>query len=369
MLMTQPKQRFEYIDQFRGFIGILMLLGHSSYYLNSVWLQLDAFDPLFPSWSQFALRFAGYLCAPGFLIMAGAMVWLSFTRSIEKGMKHLPARWYFIQRGIFLVLIQMTLVNSAWGGFSSFNFWHLGIISTIGISMILLSFLITFSWHIRLATALLLLACYPLMLTISYDQTNTIHVAVMETFLFSGDFNKYPVIPWFALALIGSVMSNFWFRFKSGDRKKVLFGAIISLSFILSAIIIRLCRGYGNIFEFDRFGSISFFAEQKYPPALFHLLFFTGMVIAGVTFFMAANRFFPKLSGLFSIPGKVPLFFYCIHLSILGVVVKRLDFYYLQGDILTTFIGFAILLIVMFPLSRWFYSIKLRSNNFFIRMI
>lgn len=67
------KQRFDYIDQFRGFIVILMLLDHSSYYFNSLWNHFDPLDSVFPNWSQFILRFVGYLCAPGFLMMAGAI--------------------------------------------------------------------------------------------------------------------------------------------------------------------------------------------------------------------------------------------------------------------------------------------------------
>jgi len=83
--LLSGKGRFDFIDQFRGFVGILMLMGHSSYYFNSIWLHLDPLDPLFPDWAQFALRYAGYLCAPGFLMMNGAMVWWSFHRRIVKG--------------------------------------------------------------------------------------------------------------------------------------------------------------------------------------------------------------------------------------------------------------------------------------------
>jgi len=45
-----------------------MLLGHSSYYFNSIWLYLDPADPLIPNWEQFILRYIGYICAPGFLM-------------------------------------------------------------------------------------------------------------------------------------------------------------------------------------------------------------------------------------------------------------------------------------------------------------
>ena len=72
--------RLDFIDQFRGLVGVLMLFGHSGYYFNAVWLSLSPEDPFFSSMAQFVLRYVGYLCAPGFLMMNGAMVWYSYTR-------------------------------------------------------------------------------------------------------------------------------------------------------------------------------------------------------------------------------------------------------------------------------------------------
>lgn len=367
--MSQAKQRFDFVDQFRGLIGILMLLGHCSYYFNSIWKQLDPFDPLFPTWGQFALRYAGYLCAPGFLTMAGAMVWLSFNRSTASGSSAWKAQWHLIQRGIFLVIVQMLFVNASWGGFASLNLWHLGIISTIGMSMICIALIIRTPWYIRLILAMLLLLIHPFLLTLTYNHDSASMNVLMETFVQSGDFNKYPLLPWLALALLGSVMANFWFRVWKTNKKRVFMGVSIALLSVLASFIIRMGRGFGNIFEFDSFASISFFADQKYPPSLFHQLFFFGMVVLGVTVFVVLNRYIPKVTRVFSITGKVPLFFYCIHLAILGVFVKRLDFFYLRGDIALTFIGFAIMLCIMLPLSAWFYRVKLRSNNYFIKMI
>ncbi len=74
------RDRFPFIDQFRGLIGIMMALGHSSGYFNGAWKSLDMFDPLFNSAGQFGLRYMGYLCAPGFLMMNGAVSWFSYTR-------------------------------------------------------------------------------------------------------------------------------------------------------------------------------------------------------------------------------------------------------------------------------------------------
>jgi len=363
------KQRFLFIDQFRGFVGVLMLLGHSSYYFNSVWKQLDPLDPLFGNWEQFALRYAGYLCAPGFLIMAGAMVWWSYHRRVDKGVPVGEARNHLIQRGIFLILVQMTWVNSSWGGFRAFHPWHFGIIASIGISVILLTLIIELRWQLRLLIALVILIIHPLLLQIQYDHNNILSEVLMQTFVDAGKFNKYPVLPWFALATLGSVMATGWFEKWKTDKQRILSGLTIAAASILLAILVRTGRGYGNISPFSDFGSYSFFLDQKYPPSLFMNLLFFGLVVMGVSLFIAVGKIAPRLLTLFTIPGRVPLFFYAVHLALLGIFVKRLDFFYREGEIMATFIGFLITLAVMLPLCRWSYGVKRRSNNYFIRMI
>jgi len=369
MTKPKPKERFEFIDQFRGFVGVLMLLGHSSYYFNSIWKNLDPLDPLFPNWSQFTLRYIGYLCAPGFLVMAGAMVWWSYTKRVEKGVATKKAKWHLIQRALFLILIQMTWVNSSWGGFASFRPWHFGIISSIGISVLFLTFIADFKWQIRLAIALLILLIHPLLLQISYSPDNTFAKVMLETFVTSGSFNKYPVLPWFALSVLGSVMATGWLQLWQTDKQRINKSVLIGGGSILLAIFIRLFRGYGNISSYSKFGSMSFFLDQKYPPSLFMNLFFFGLVVLGVAAFIVLSKKQPKIMQLFRIPGRVPLFFYGIHLAILGIFVKRFDFFYREGGILITLIGFVIMLAIMLPLSKWFYSFKRKSNNKIIKMI
>jgi len=365
----EKKQRFQYIDQFRGFVGILMLVGHSSYYFNSVWNYLDPIDPLFGSWGQFALRYMGYLCAPGFLMMNGAMVWWSFHRRVAKGTSAWIARWHLIQRGLFLVILQMTWVNSSWGGFRVFQPWHIGIIACIGLAMILLTLIVQFRWQIRLAIALAILLIHPFLLNIPYDPEISWQQFLMQTFIDSGKFNKYPVLPWFALAILGSVMATGWLEAWKTDRERIFKGLGIAAAAFIIAIVVRMGREYGNISPFSDFGSYSFFLDQKYPPSLFMGIWSFGAVVLGVSGFIAIGRVAPNLLKVFSIPGKVPLFFYAAHLAIMGIFVKRLGLFYREGGILTTFIGVAIMLLIMLPLCKWFFGVKRRSKNYFIQMM
>jgi uncharacterized membrane protein len=363
------KTRFEYIDQFRGLVVILMLLDHCSYYFNAVWDQIDPMDPLFDDWGQFALRYVSYLCAPGFLMMAGAMVWWSYRQRTGKGIPERTVRRQLMIRGIFLVLMQVTWVNSSWGGFSEFKPGHLGIIACIGISMILLTLLVRFHWLVQIFTGLIILAVHPLLLNIPYDPAVKWQEVLMQTFIDAGEFNKYPVLPWFALALMGSAMANGWLGAWKTDRQRIAWSAGIGSAAVILAVIVRLSRGFGNIFPFSDLGSYSFFFDQKYPPSLYLSLWFFGWVVLCIAGFIALNKIMPKFLWIFSIPGKAPLFFYGMHIAILGVFAKRLDLFYREGGVTETMIGFAVMMLIMLPLCKWFYGVKSRSGNFLIKMI
>ena len=71
----------------------------------------------------------------------------------------------------------------------------------------------------------------------------------------------------------------------------------------------------------------------------------------------------------FGIVGKVPLFFYAVHIPLLAIFTKRLGIYYREGAVLASFVGLVGLLAVMFPLAIWFGGVKKRTKNRLIKMI
>jgi uncharacterized membrane protein len=363
------RPRFLFIDQFRGLVGVMMLLGHCSYYFNSIWKTLDPLDPVFGSSGQFALRYMGYLCAPGFLMMNGAMVWYSYTRRREAGQADWGARWHLIQRGLFLVLVQITWVNASWGGFATFRPDHLGIIACIGLSMVALTFIVSWPWPARLAVALVLFAVHPVLLRIPYDTDVLGSRILMQTFVDSGDFNKYPLVPWFAMATVGSVLAHGWIRSWTTPGRRIRWSVAIAGAALLLATVVRMARGYGNLYPFSDFGHYSFFLDQKYPPSLYHVLWFVGAVTGAMAVIQALGWLWPRLTAPLGTIGKVPLFFYCVHLGILGVFSKRLDLYYREGEITATLVGLVLMFAVMYPLTLWFAGVKRRSKNPIIQMI
>ncbi len=361
------KARFEFVDQFRGLVGVMMALGHSNYYFNSAWLSLDPIDPFFDNWGQFALRYMGYLCAPGFLMMNGAMTYWLYVRGMRAGLSRWRTRWRIIERGLFLIAVQLLWVNASWSGFARLRPDHFGIIATIGSAMILLTVIISWSWWGRLLVGLLVFLVHPLLLRIPYDLEGWTHYP-MQLFVDSGDFNKYPILPWFALAVMGSVMAHLWFERWREPRARAIYSLAIGTGLVLIAWMVRLAGGFANIFPQAGLFTWSFFLVQKYPPSLTHQIWFTGAVICMVGLFCAIGLRSSRLNVL-SVVGRVPLFFYAVHIPLLALFTRQLGIYYRQGAVLASFVGWIGLLAVMYPLSIWFAGVKLRSRNWLIRMI
>jgi uncharacterized membrane protein len=191
----------------------------------------------------------------------------------------------------------------------------------------------------------------------------------MQTFIDAGDWNKYPVLPWFALACMGSVMAQGWFVGWKSPRQRIAWSWGVGLSALIVATIVRLAQGYGNSTGFWQFGHTSFFLDSKYPPNLFHNLWFFGSVCLGVGLMHFIGQFAMPAIRWLGIVGRVPLFFYSLHIPILAIVAYRFGVYYRQGGVAASLIGWVCLLAVMLPLAWWFGRVKQRSRNHIIQLI
>jgi len=362
--------RYVFVDQLRGLIIALMGLDHASNYFNVAWKQVTYNNFLFDSGGQFVLRYLSYLCAPGFLMLAGAMVWLSIQRRMSQGARLGPARLGLIQRGAFLILVQLVWVNASWGGFSRFRLDHFGIIATIGAAIILLALVVHWSWRLRVGLALIILLIHPLLLKIPYDPSQmTLGTRLMWLFVDAAEWNLYPILPWFALSVLGSVAGEAWFRLWPAE-KRLRNTALAGLVGIVLFFVVRIPGGYGNILPFDRVGSISFFFVQKYPTSLAHNFLFPGLVMLFAALFMAIGLQLRRLLHPLEVYGRTPFFFYIIHIPLLAIVTRQLHLFpYRQGEVGTTLLAWVGLLIVMYPLCRWFGGIKARTKSALIRMM
>ncbi len=75
---TPKRTRLEAVDLLRGLLMILMVVDHTRIYFTNI--RFNPTDPLLSWAALFATRWITRLCAPGFVVLAGASVFLQRRR-------------------------------------------------------------------------------------------------------------------------------------------------------------------------------------------------------------------------------------------------------------------------------------------------
>src|SRR5664279_4662189 len=134
---TPATKRITSIDLLRGTIMIIMALDHVRDYFHA-----DAFyyDPLDLSKTTLILYFTRWIthfCAPIFVLLAGTSAFLSGQRNTKKQLS-----FFLLTRGIWLMILEETVVNFEWFFNIHFNFFIFGVIWVLGLCMVILAGLI-----------------------------------------------------------------------------------------------------------------------------------------------------------------------------------------------------------------------------------
>ena len=226
---------------------------------------------------------------------------------------------FLLKRGIWLVIIEMTIVNFGWYFDLSFKSPGLLVIWSLGISMIVLAALVHLPRKFILVFSLLLIIGHNLLDSVHYNGN------LLREILHEFNFFKitdgvefvvgYPIIPWIAVMALGYYVGAFYDKSYAAEKRKKLFN-IIGLSALLAFLILRFTNLYGNPIHYKDYGVlsknlISFLNPNNYPPSLNYLL-----MTLGVAFLFLANT--EKLKGkvvqFFRTFGRVPFFYYILHL-------------------------------------------------------
>jgi hypothetical protein len=117
---------------------------------------------------------------------------------------------------------------------------------------------------------------------------------------------------------LGYYFGSFYDASFSAENRKRIF-KIIGFTAVVAFVGIRLINGYGNSkfwLAQDTFGQtiFSFMDPSKYPPSLTYLL----MTLGPIFIFLAySEQLRGKLVEFFKIYGRVPFFYYILHLYLI----------------------------------------------------
>jgi uncharacterized membrane protein len=131
----------------------------------------------------------------------------------------------------------------------------------------------------------------------------------------------YPLIPWIGVMALGYCLGKlFTAEFSSEARKRILIP--LGTSMILLFIILRATNFYGDPSPWTSqssslFSFLSFLNTTKYPPSLLYLLMTIGPALLFLAFTEKTSNVFTRIVSVY---GRVPLFYYVIHVYVLHLL-------------------------------------------------
>jgi len=316
MLPPVRANRDDAIDWLRGLVMAIMVLDHARDFWSG--FRVRATDLAVTTPALFATRWVTHFCAPVFVALAGTAAYLY-------GRRRTPAERtrFLLSRGLFLVLLEVTVIRMLWVPDPFYHFTLLQVIWAIGWSMIALAGLSRAPRGVVLGVGALLVlghnafdevhaasfgALAPLWNII--HERATLHPAPGRTL-----FVSYPLIPWIGVMALGYAFGPV-VELEAERRRRfcLRLGGALTLAFIA----LRALNLYGDPVPWAPqrsavFTLISFLNCQKYPPSLAYLLMTLGPAL--MVFALA-----PKLSQhsrWLVVFGQVPLLFYVLHLFLL----------------------------------------------------
>jgi uncharacterized membrane protein len=320
---TIIKNRITSIDFLRGTIMIIMALDHVRDYLYAGSFFYDPLDLTKTSGILFFTRWITHFCAPIFMLLAGTSAYLIGQKKTKKELSV-----FLLKRGLWLIFLEMIVVNFGWNFNVTFPMFLFVTIWALGLSMIVLAALIHLPKKLILGICIIVVAGHNLL--------DDIHVAggSLPAFGWSMLHDQrffswhkeillvgYPLIPLVAIMPLGYCLGTWYtadYNMYKRQRNLWILGAVCVASFI----ILRYTNLYGDPVKWSEqknafFTFLSFIKVNKYPPSLLYLLITLGPAFLFLSF---TEKLKGAVVNVVSIYGRVPMFYYLIHIYVIHLV-------------------------------------------------
>ena len=388
---TLVRPRVQSVDILRGFVMIVMALDHVRDFFHYGAQHFDPLDFSQTTPALFLTRWITHYCAPTFMFLAGTGAYLQALR----GKSTAEVARFLITRGLWLVVLENTWVLClGWKFNFDYQQINLWVIWALGVSMIVLAGLIYLPWRVLLASSLAMIVLHNAFDGIRPGQFGSMGwlwkvLHVRDAIQLPGNvlmLTTYPLIPW-----IGVMAAGYCFgRIMDLDperRQRILIR--LGLFLIAGFIVLRGINIYGDPSRWATQASpvmtvLSFLNCTKYPPSLLYLLMTLG---PGILALGLMERVQLAESNPLIVFGRVPLFYYLLHLPLMHAVAValawlrygRVDFLFnatpaLGGPVAAfppdygyklaiVYLIWAAIVAALYPVCRWFARLKQRNRS------
>jgi len=195
-------------------------------------------------------------------------------------------------------------------------------------------------------------------------------------------FVAYPLIPWIAVMSLGYCIGSLFELDR--ERRKQWFVSLGAASLTLF-VLLRTTNVYGDPADWSLQSTtvrtlLSFVDVQKYPPSLQYLLLTLG---AAFLLLAALESTRGKVSEVLRTFGRVPLFFYVLHVVLAHLAAGIIALAMGHGTALLSddfmqvpqawgfglpavYLAWLLVVATLYPACRWFAAVKRRRDDWWL---
>ena len=304
------------VDTLRGIAMILMALDHVRDFFGVPGVSPTSLAQT--TVPLFFTRWVTHLCAPTFFLLTGTGAFLA------RGRRTIPElSWFLFTRGLWLIFLELTLIRCVGYQFNAdYQVTMLVVIWALGWAMVLLSALAWLPTPAVLIVGLVMIAGHNLL-----DGVRSAHplwvVLHSPGFVVNRPgfvvFVAYPLIPWIGVTAAGYALGQVY-QWDAEKRRRFLLqcgGALLAAFGVFRSLNI-----YGDPAPWVKQPAsamilVAFFNVTKYPPSLLFLLMTLGPALL---ILRAVDRDAPRVLRPALVFGRVPLFYFVLHLTLIHLL-------------------------------------------------
>ena len=376
--MHNPSQRIASIDVARGLVMLLMTIDHVR---ETFYLQHQVSDPMDATTVDPALfftRLAAHFCAPMFVFLTGLSAWLyahpaSGPRS---------ATGFLAKRGVFLIVLEIVVINFAWTGTFMPQTVYLQVMWAIGLSMLALAALHRLPLTLLAAIGALIVFGHNALSGVTFAPgtwaASAWTILEQRGYLMDDPVRvriSYPLLAWIGVILLGYACGPLYARATDPALRQrcLLIGGVASL---LLLVVLRTWNIYGETLPWAAQetllrGAMSWLNFTKYPPSLHFLLLTLGVGVLVLAWIERIDAGWVRVAAVF---GGAPLFFYIGHLYVL-LIAQRLAAFALDvpradaSHLWQIWLGSALLALLLYWPTKRFGQYKRASGKAWVKFL
>jgi uncharacterized membrane protein len=378
--------RITSVDLIRGAVMVLMAIDHVRVYSG-----LPAGGP---TAGIFFTRWVTHFSAPAFFFLAG-------TSAFLYGRTHRDLSRFLVTRGLWLVLLELTVIRVAWTfNFDFGNYLLAGVIWALGWCMVLMAGLVRLPVPAIGVIGVSIIALHNAIMPSLASQLPGALRKILYVGFFEGPIHQlivlYSIIPWIGVMAAGYAFGRI-LTLEPERRNRLCLS--IGLGATALFLVLRGFNLYGDPRPWNAAGQgangpvtmpplLAFLNTNKYPASLLFLLMTLGPTIAVIPLLERARGAVARWITVF---GRVPFFFYVLHIPLihaLALIVSAIR----QGSVdpwLFTnhpmgnppppdgypwslgllYLVWAVAVVTLYFACRWYADLKARRNDWWLKYL